>query len=312
MNRILEYIQYHVDSSQALDIDPQIEALQYICDRFELNLEQRYWIAFLFSTNYCVPTTYFMYNEFPDFATVDEGRLQRWWAANRDKLIFQTDKAWIRSRNQFVDVFRSYREFVLKWAGSLSQADAIQHAMYGSQQGFLTKYEKYDNLRANFEVFQFGRFAMFLYSELLNQICGVNIGVRFNLAEAESSRNGLVFALGLEGSLYTGRTGKALPPEALSYLDEQLQAIAQYIGNLPIKPRHKTLWSIETTLCAYKKHKLNNKRWVGYYIERMRKEIIKLQATTSKQAGGGISWRPLWEFRSETYNKKYLQEWHKS
>lgn len=79
MNRIADYIRYHVDSSRALDIDPQIEAIRYLCDRYELNEEQRLWLCFLFSTNYCVPTTYFMYNEFPDYQTVDVPRLQRWW-----------------------------------------------------------------------------------------------------------------------------------------------------------------------------------------------------------------------------------------
>lgn len=305
MNRIAEYIQYHVDSSRALDIDPQVEAIRYLCERFELNLEQRYWLCFLFSTNYSVPTTYFMYNEFPDYQTVDVGRLQRWWTKNRDKLIFQTDRAWIRSRNQFVDVFKSYQQWVQQWSnGENSQFLAVSRAIGTSGDKFIA----YDIFRANFSVFQFGRFAMFLYSELLYNICGVPIDVRFNLAEAESSRNGLVFALGVEQFLYTGRSGNTLTKEALSWLDYHLKYIAQQIDKLPINPRHKTLWSIETTLCAYKKHKLNNKRWVGYYIERMRKEITKLEALTNKQAGGGISWRPLWEFRQETYQPQYLKE----
>ena len=305
MNRIAEYIRYHADSSRALDIDPQVEAIAYLCGRFELNREQRLWLCFLFSTNYCVATTYFMYNEFPDFATVDEGRLQRWWDANRGKLIFQTDRAWIRSRNQFVDVFRSYREQVKRWSnGSLSQSDALSAAMGGVADRFLA----YDSLRRNFAIKLFGRFTWFLYSELLANIGGLAIGVRFDLAEAESSRNGLVFALGAEDRAYTGHSGKRLPDNVMEWLNSGLTFIAGQVGQLPIHPRHKTLWSIETTLCAYKKHKLNGKRWVGYYIERMRREIVKLEALTSKEAGGGISWRPLWEFRRETYDSKYLKE----
>lgn len=107
MNRINEFIQYHVDSSHALDIDPQVEGIQYLCNRFRLNMEQRCWLCFLFSTNYCVATTYYMFKEFPDFAATNTGKLQRWWDENRDRLIFQTDRAWVRSKNQFVDVFAS-------------------------------------------------------------------------------------------------------------------------------------------------------------------------------------------------------------
>lgn len=306
MNRINEYIQYHVDSSRALDIDPQVEAIHYLCRRFELNVEQRCWLCFLFSTNYCVATTYYIYNEFPDFATVDEGRLQRWWALNRPKLVFQTDRAWIRSRNQFCDVFRSYRNLIKQLDPcGMSQYKVLKTILSGG-----TPEENYERLLERFKIHLFGRFTMFLYSELLCNIVGLNIGVEFRLEEAESSRNGLVFALGLEwSSAYTGRTGKRLPERTLIALNSWLKYIADCIARLPINPRHKTLWSIETTLCAYKKHKLNNRRWVGYYIERMRREIFKLESQTSKQAGGGVSWLPLWQFRAETYNKKFLKEW---
>lgn len=305
MNRIEDYIRYHCESSRALDIDPQVEAIQYLVRRFELNVEQACWLCFLFSTNYCVPTTYFMYNEFPDFGTVDVGRLQRWWTDNRAKLIFQTDRAWIRSRNQFVDVFCSYREQVKRWSnGSMSQYAAISRVIAGSAD----KYVAYDRLCKEFNILLFGRFTMFLYSELLANVCGLNIGVRFDIREAESSRNGLVFALGLENVAYTGRTGKTLPDNVIQYLNKGLDYVSRRIQAQPILARHKSLWSIETSLCAYKKHCLNNKRWVGYYIERMRKEIVKIEAQTDKARGGGISWEPLWQFRQETYDRQFLKE----
>lgn len=306
MNRISEYIRYHVDSSRALDIDPQIEAIRYLCDRYELNEEQRLWLCFLFSTNYCVPTTYFMYNEFPDYQTVDVGRLQRWWEANRSKLIFQTDRAWVRSRNQFVGVFESYQEHVRKWSGGSNlQADALRNLLAEGS----TPTDRYALLLDRFNVEQFGRFTMFLYSELLYNIGGIPVGVKFDIREAESSRNGLVFALGLENEAYTGRTGKTLPEDTIAVLNSGLRYIVSRIQEQPINPRHKTLWSIETTLCAYKKHVLRRSRWVGYYIERMRREIVKLQSTTGKRAGGGVSWLPLWQFRAETYDKQFLNEY---
>lgn len=306
MNRIADYIRYHVDSSRALDIDPQVEAIRYLCDRYELNEEQRLWLCFLFSTNYCVPTTYFMYNEFPDYQTVDVPRLERWWTANRDKLIFQTDRAWVRSRNQFVGVFESYRQHIRQWSGGSDlQAEALHNLLAEGQ----TPTERYALLLDRFDVAQFGRFTMFLYSELLYNIGGIPIGVQFDIREAESSRNGLVFALGLENEAYTGRTGKTLPEDTIAVLNSGLRYIVSRIQELPINPRHKTLWSVETTLCAYKKHVLRGSRWVGYYIERMRREIVKLQSSTGKRAGGGVSWLPLWQFRAETYDKRFLNEY---
>ena len=190
MNRINEYIQYHVDSSRALDIDPQVEALQYICKRFDLDIEQRCWLCFLFSTNYCVATTYYMFNQFPRFEDVDIRVLQVWWEKNRDKLIFQTDRAWVRSKNQFVEAFISYQNFVFRWSqGSMRQHVAITRAISPG----IDPYARYDYLLKNFRIALFGRFTMFLYSELLHTIAGIDIAVRLDIAlhQLEGGQPGL-------------------------------------------------------------------------------------------------------------------------
>ena len=63
----MEFIEYHINSSKAKDIDPSNDCLKYVADRFELNIEQRYWLAFLFGTCYSATMVYYVYNEFPDF-----------------------------------------------------------------------------------------------------------------------------------------------------------------------------------------------------------------------------------------------------
>lgn len=109
---LIDYLNYHRDSSIARDIDPANDALKYISDRFELNLQQRYWLAWIYSMTYSPVTTYYIYNEFPDYENVDVPRLQRWWDKNRNNLIFQTDRLRVKSNNQFVSAFTSYRDIV--------------------------------------------------------------------------------------------------------------------------------------------------------------------------------------------------------
>jgi hypothetical protein len=46
-NSLKEYINYHNLMYNMGDIDPSYPMLRYVCDRFELNIEQRYWLAFL-------------------------------------------------------------------------------------------------------------------------------------------------------------------------------------------------------------------------------------------------------------------------
>lgn len=206
-------------------------------------------------------------------------------------------------RTQFIHLCRSYKTEIEKLAAAANQKTAIANAI-----GNNTREAAYRALSKNFRPREFGRFTMFNYTELLHHLCGVAITPILDLREAESSRNGLCIAVGME-SAYTGRHGRALSDETIRALTSALYHIVARVSRLAINPRHKTLWSIETTLCAFKKHVLNNSRWVGYYIDRQRKEIAKLQSLTGKAAGGGVSWLPLWQFRAETYHRKYLNEY---
>ena len=89
------------------DCDPSYPALNYVADRLELNLEQRYWLAFLYGTNYCVPTTYYIFNEYPIFEEIDINDLQQWWDKNKQKTYFQTDRAKVKNFNLFIKIFES-------------------------------------------------------------------------------------------------------------------------------------------------------------------------------------------------------------
>ena len=284
-DRLAEYLSYHRDSSLAKDIDPANDCLLYLCERFELNIEQRFWLAFLYATCYSSTTTYFLYSEFPDYETVDLQRLQRWWDANRARVIFQTDRRWCRSRNQFVDCVASYRALVGE-----CQKDF-----------WLAKFDYPACYRAGSLIYTFGRFTLFLYLEMLHTIAGLQIEPdTIDWVRAESSRNGLCFAIGRD-DLMNHHTKQRLTRADLHYLDEQFRLVRGDVERLCLP--HQNLWNIETTLCAYKKFKLG-KRYVGYYIERMRREIGQMQRTVPE----GVCWDVLWQFREETYAPKFLLE----
>mgnify|MGYP003681836808 FL=1 len=57
-------------------------------------------------------------------------------------------------------------------------------------------------------------------------------------------------------------------------------------------------------MCAFKKYKKNNKRWVGYYIERQKKDIVKMQNAVNR----GVNWNVLWDYRKEYFPHKMLSE----
>lgn len=284
------YEQYHYDSLEIGDIDPSYEMLRYLCQRFELNTEQRYWLAFLYATCYCGPTVFYIYNEFPDFENVDEGRLERWWHANRSKLYFQTDRRWVRSRNQWCDIFRSYKQKV----GKLTQEQYMKTLKTPDV------YLNYDNAWKELsQVYQMGRFAMFLWLEAIHVVTEFPMKPRtMNLREAESCRNGLAFAVG-RPDLNT-HDGAQISAADMNFLQVQFDRL---VNKMQAEDSRNTVWNIETTLCAYKKYRFG-KRWVGYYLDRQHDEIKELQGKVSE----GVDWQVLWDYRRETYKRKHLQE----
>ncbi len=304
--RLEEYLQYHKVSYDAQDIDPSYPMLRYVCDRFELNMEQRYWLAFLYATCYCGSTVYYMYNEFPDLAGVDLGRMERWWQAHRQQLYFQTDCRWIRSRNQFVEVVAGYRHLLQLEGGP--DATHLQQQVWEVVAGLradCTPTESYDFCYEFFSaVPYFGRFRMFLLLEAVHVMTGLPLEpTGLPLREAQSSRNGLCFAFGkdhlLRGNDYGDRplTDEEYQELGVNY-DELIATMKQTWPNDRVNA-----WNVETTLCAYKKwHR--GKRYPGFYIDRQHDEILKMQ----KAVPQGVAWRVLWEFREATYPLSLRQE----
>ncbi len=294
MKTDIPYIDYHEASRVAGDIDPSYEMLRYVCARFELNQEQRYWLAFLYATCYCGPTTFYMYNEFPDYENIDFGRLERWWEINKSRLIFQTDRKWVHSRNQWVDMIRSYKQKV----GRLTQEQLFKTFL---RSGSYAIYWNYEAAWKEMEkLYQFGRFAMFLYLEAVHVVTDFPMLPRsMEIADAESCRNGLAEAIG-RPDLNTHGYDKRIPKPTMKFLQREFDGLVAKLREM--NPANN-VWNIETTLCAYKKYKLG-KRYIGFYLDRQKDEIGRMQNMVRE----GVDWSVLWEYRKETYDPIFLKE----
>ncbi len=287
----MSYMHYHEFSAVARDIDPANDVLDYIATRYELNMEQRYWLAFLFSTCYCAPTVFYIYNEFPDFENVDPMRLLRWWKANKGKLVFQTDRARIRSNDQFCETFASYREFIGR---------GTQEARFNEFRTSDLKINYHNGYKELEKIRNVGRFTIFIYLDVLNRITTFKTEPgALVLAEAESCRNGLCYAIG-RPDLLTLHKNRSYKDRELKFLAGELSALRSRVEELTtIAPEFKNMYAIETTLCAYKKYCLG-KRWVGYYKERQLKEIKHMEFNVSD----GVDWSILYDFREEVYKSQ--------
>lgn len=290
-DRIADYLKYHADSSRAMDIDIQVEAVEFLTRSLRLDSEQRLWLSFLFATTYCMATAWYIFTKIPRYNCGSVEQLEAWWRENRPRLIFQTDRRWLRSRNQWVAVVLSYRRFVRE---NDPREGRQMTALRNFTSGCAKPQDAYERLVKHAHIMNFGRFAMFLYSELLFH-AGINVLPVLRLEEARSVRNGVVFALGIEDNAYTGREGREATPQELSVLTDALNRIVAEVQRQEILPRHRSLWSIETTLCAYKKWHLG-KRYVGYYVERTIDECMRM-----KRLNPTANWRPLDDFARHYY-----------
>ena len=288
MDRINEYLQYHRNSSYRMDIDIQVEAIEFICAIKNIPLEGKLWLSFLFSCTYCMATAWVIFSRFPEFKGFHLAVLEKFWEQNRQKLIFQSDRVYVKNCNKFVAMVASYRDFIKKHDAGENQHSAIVHYLGGAKGG-----KAYRRL-VDSGLYFFGRFSWFLYSELLSH-CGIDVEAELDLADAKSVRNGLCFAAGLDDAYVARNENGSVAPEKMETLNNALQKIVCRVAELPILQRHKSLWSIETTLCAFKKHILG-KRYVGYYVERMIDEGEKM-----RERFPGVDWTPMQMFVDTFY-----------
>lgn len=287
MSRRDEYLAYHRESARVGDIDPSYSMLLYVCDRFELTAEQRYWLAFLYALTYCGASVYYAYNEWPDFENVDSGRLARWWKSRgRAEMICQTDRRWVRSSNLFVPAVESYRRMI----GRRTQHEFFSESVAQCD----TPESRYDTVyRLAAQLYTFGQFSLFLYLEALHTITPLRLApTDLDLSVAHSCRNGLCYAYGLDEAVTDGSL--PLEPDRWALYRPQIQAawddLRAELGG------ESTVWNLETTLCAYKKF-VRGDRYIGYYLDRQAIEIAKM----ADHVRDGVAWDVLWQYRVERY-----------
>lgn len=304
MSIINEYLNYHNEMIQTGDMDPAYGALRYVCDRFELNIEQKFWLAYVYSACYCGSTTFYIYNEFPDYEQVNLKAVEKWWGSARGKVLFQSDRRWVRSRNQFTQMIASYKTTV-----------GQSQFQFFNRLKSTTPNQTYDKAyKTCGQIFQMGRFGLFIYLEAVRALTDFPLEpTGLDLAYSESSRNGLCYAIGRKDLITGKETGrKQISASEMRYLQSQFKL-------LEIKTKNSdstgltNVWNIETSLCAFKKYKRTqefpdtpkqHRRYIGYYLDRQADEIEAME----KSVPSGVCWDVLWQYRREKLKHEHLKE----
>ena len=189
-------------------------------------------------------------------------------------------------------MFKSYKKKI----GGLKQQQ-----VFNTFKSSISPYQTYEIAWSEMkDIYQFGRFSMFLYLEAVHVVTGFNMKPKsMDISDADSCRNGLAYAIGEERYL-TGKN-ETLVKEGFKYMQKKFDLL---VSEMEKDDPQNNVWNIETTLCAYKKYRLGD-RWVGYYLDRQANEIRCMQS----KVVSGVDWSVLWDYRTETFQKEYLQEY---
>jgi hypothetical protein len=293
------FCQYY--AAQVLtDIDPAFPTISELFDRYELSLEQRLWVAFLYAHFYENASVFLVMQEFPELEKIDIGRLERWHAQHWRTLQYQTDRRW--NRGHLVEMVQSYKDLI----GNQTQFEFFRNLVVDGdpKQSFRNVWN------ALLKVHKMGRHSVYAWTETLIRCVGLPLECdSFFMAEAESSRNGLCYAMGRDDLLTKQEKklsdGTALSKAEIAYLEAELERLMDEIRlrypHVPVDHMR-----METSCCAYKGlHE--RRRYLGYYLDRMAMEIRRGE-TKMAAISRGVDWSTLWQIRKEIFLPEYLGE----
>ena len=262
-------IKWCKDSLEAEDVDSAMWMLNDLYKRYEMNIEQKLWVAWLYGNCYWGPTAWIVWNEFPDQDLVDPERLDKWHANHWRTLRYQTDCKW--SKGHLPKMYESYH----KWLDGRLQQDAIVDD-FDYMWNEITK-----------GWFKFGRYAAWFYLQTLNETCGYKLDPPNQWfgdhSGSRSHRTGFLIAMGQHQ--YVDKTLR-LNEKEVKFWEGHAEEIRQEVGC--------TNFQLETMLCSYKKlARERDSRYIGYYTDRQASEIRK----SASDGWNGIDWSPWWDAR---------------
>ena len=273
------------------DCDPSIWLINYLYDRMEFNIEQKFWFAWLYGNTYNVPCTWVLWNEFPDFENCDVERIRIWQNKNYSNIKYQTDTKW--NKGHLDEMFLSYKKII----GNRTQKEFFDDLLkFDSVKNYHTLY---DFIIKNF--FKFGRYIAWFYLQTLRSNCGLNIepdSLLFSDRGSESHRNGMFFAVGKDD--YPEKKYSDIKKEKFSYLESRSKKILKRV-----KKFYPTVsfFEMETVLCSFKKlFREHSFRWKGYYLARQLDDIQKFENLNWQ----GIDWNLLHQAREEVLHKELI------
>lgn len=290
-HRVEVFHDFYKRMANSGDCDPAVPILLQLADHWNLGMEQRAWMALIYSTCYCAGTTYVITQEFPSYKRLNINQMQKWWDENRLKLIFQSDRRYVKNMNWFIPIISAYTQNMGK--NQMSTYEKLKGSTLGETYDKVYEFVK--------KMPYYGRFSIFLLTETLNALTSFKMRCEtMPWKEATTPTEGLGHYINRDDIVERALNGKVSTTDC-GILDKAMDNLCNTLQN---QNPHLDVnyWDVETALCAYRKL-FKGSRYLGYYIDRQQDEFTKLQ-----KLNPSIDWDLMWHFREEYFHPVFLGE----
>lgn len=253
--------------------------LPHIARELELDLEQRYWLAWLNANTQNPVTSLLLLRAAPRLA--DAEKAIDFWQANYRALDWDTDRRYHKAR--FADAVRGYAETMC------GTCTGPQHRY------FRVGYEWQAWWEQAYALPTMGRLSTWSYLEYLRILLGADYVpdadtlMLEDVQGSRSHRNGLALVLGHQDLIVDKQLGnpfatdKVYTPGVLEFLGEEAHKlhteVQQRIG------LSADLLSLESALCTYKSWHKPNRRYPGCYNDMLYNRLISAENRFGQRFG---------------------------
>lgn len=287
--RLNDFIKYALNG-----INDTCAPMKYWLDSINASKDDIIWATLLYSATYCLGTTMFMYSKL-DYKTLTKQELNDFWVEYKSKLIFQSDRVYVKSLNWFVPIISSFLSRTKRCPSKY-----FNDLLKGSpEQIFSNMYDEVNRWQ------YYGRFSAILFLRTLIQTLDVPMDFieEYNWAQGATTTAGAL-VLGYKDDKIPEflKTGK-VSPRMRGWLDNMLIRIkTELYAQAP--EREISMLYLTSDLCSYFKL-YKGSRYYGYYVDRAQKEILTLEKNLPEAQD---IWDLLWKARKAVIPNKVLGE----
>lgn len=271
--RICDFIEFHEESCKA---DSIVSVLKKVCEELNLNTKQKELACLFYSLSYSVPTALVCLFKFDEFLKNKE----LFWKKNKNKLIFQSDRRWVKMNDEFIKSFDSFIDSgIFK---KLSKKETIDVS---------------EAIDCICKCYYFSRFSAFLFLEAYITVFDKKTKKdKIDWKKGDTATSGLLNVINLD------KEANEFDKKGVLVVDSHLldRLLDKLIDSVSIG---KNSAIIETNLCAYRKL-FKGSRYLGFYADRMLGELMK----TIEQYPEEAKLNQIFKSREKIIPKKYLGE----